>query len=202
MGFDLLTAFVAARGSGDEGPQVQRENRTLERLEQPHQRRYLSIYGPLEIQRCVYGTREGQKIEYVPLDAKLGLPAGEISYVLEDWLERMCVKDAYRDSVDSLVELLGVRAKVSVETAEKHAREMAEHAASFRASQPLPPRRHASAIAAAKERRPTRNKWPTWERPTASIVFAARQTISWMNCSARSERKIARVLNTNACARR
>ncbi|MFN4261990.1 MAG: ISKra4 family transposase, partial [Gemmataceae bacterium] len=105
----------------------------------PHRRRYVSIYGPLEISRCVYGTREGQKIEHVPLDARLGLPAGEISYVLEDWLERMCVKDAYRDSVESLVELLGVRAKVSVETAEKHTREMAEHAASFRASQPVPP---------------------------------------------------------------
>lgn len=139
LGFELLTAFVAAQGSGDEGPQVQREDRTLQRLEQRHERRYVSIYGPLQIPRWVYGTREGQKIEHVPLDAQLGLPAGEISYVLEDWLERMCVKDAYRDSVDSLVELLGMHTKVSVETAEKHTREMAEHAASFRASQPIPP---------------------------------------------------------------
>ena len=99
----------------------------------------MSIYGPLKIRRFVYGTREGQRIEYAPLDAKLGLPAGEVSYVLEDWLERMCVKDAYRDSVESLVALLGVRATVSVETAEKHSREMAVHAASFRASQAAPP---------------------------------------------------------------
>lgn len=139
MGFNLLTAFVAAQGSGDEGPRVQREDRTLERLEKPHERRYVSIYGPLELKRWVYGTREGQRIEHVPLDARLGLPAGEISYVLEDWLERMCVKDAFRESVDSLVALLGVRAKVSVETAEKHSRALAEHAASFRASQPAPP---------------------------------------------------------------
>lgn len=139
LGFDLLSALVAGQGDGDEGPQVERAGETLQRLEKPHRRRYTSIYGPLEIQRCVYGTREGQEIKYVPLDARLGLPAGEISYVLEDWLERMCVKDAFRDSVESLVELLGVRAKVSVETAEKHSREMAEHAASFRASQGIPP---------------------------------------------------------------
>jgi hypothetical protein len=141
LGFDLVTAFVSAQGSGDEGPHVQREERTLDRLERPHQRRYVSIYGPLQIRRVVYGTREGQEIEHVPLDARLGLPAGEISYVLEDWLERMCVKDAFRDSVDSLVDLLGARAKVAVETAEKHAQEMAQHAASFRAAQtaPLPP---------------------------------------------------------------
>src|SRR5207253_8965482 len=87
----------------------------------------------------VYGTRKGEIIEHVPLDARLGLPAGDVSYVLEDWLERMCVKDAFRDSVESLVALLGVRAKLSVDTAEEHSRQMAHHAASFRASQPVPP---------------------------------------------------------------
>lgn len=139
LGFALLTAFVAAQRDGNEGEQVERQGKTWERLEEPHERRYVSIYGPLEVRRCVYGTREGQKIEHVPLDARLGLPAGEISYVLEDWLERMCVKDAFRDSVNSLVDLLGVRAKVSLDTGEEHSRQMAQHAGSFRASQAMPP---------------------------------------------------------------
>lgn len=139
LGFELFTAFVAAQGEGDQGSELQREGKTYQRLEQPHERRYVSIYGPLLIPRCVYGTREGQKIEHVPLDAQLGLPAGEISYVLEDWLERMCVNDAHRESVESLVALLGVRAKVSVDTAEKHSRDMAQHAVSFRESQAMPP---------------------------------------------------------------
>jgi Uncharacterised protein family (UPF0236) len=138
LGFDLLTAFVAAQGDGDQGAQVEHEGKTLQRLDQPHERRYVSIYGPLEILRYVYGTREGQEIQRVPLDARLGLPAGEISYVLEDWLERMCLKDAFRESVNSLVDLLGVRAKVSVDTAEEHSRQMDQHAGSFRASQPMP----------------------------------------------------------------
>lgn len=141
LGFALLTAFVAAQGDGNEGEQIEHQGKNWQRLEEPHQRRYVSIYGPLEIRRCVYGTRERQKIEHVPLDARLGLPAGEISYVLEDWLERMCVKDAFRDSVDSLVDLLGVRAKVSVDTGEEHSRQMAQHAGSFRASQAMPPPR-------------------------------------------------------------
>jgi hypothetical protein len=140
IGLQLLTAVVAAQGKGDEGKEVKHAGTTLQRLEKQHLRRYLSIYGPLRIRRFVYGTREGQAIQHVPLDAALGLPAGEISYVLEDWLERMCVKDAFRESVNSLVDLLGVRAKVSVETAEKHTQEMARHAASFRASQGVPPR--------------------------------------------------------------
>jgi hypothetical protein len=141
LGYQLLTAFVAAQGDGNEGEQVVHRGKTLERLPEPHRRRYASIYGPLEILRFVYGTREGQEIQHVPLDARLGLPAGELSYVLEDWLERVCVKDAFRESVNSLVDLLGVRAKVSVETAEKHSQEMARYAGSFRASQPMPPSR-------------------------------------------------------------
>lgn len=141
IGYQALRALIAAQGDGDQGQQVEHRGNTLERLPKPHRRRYVSIYGPLEIRRCVYGSREGQQIEHVPLDARLGLPAGEISYLLEDWLERMCVKDAFRESVDSLVDLLGVRAKVSVETAEKHSQEMSRHAGSFRASQPAPPRR-------------------------------------------------------------
>jgi hypothetical protein len=139
LGFHLLTAFIAQQGNGDEGERVEHRGKTLRRLPQQHERRYVSIYGPVDIPRFVYGTREGQAIEHVPLDARLGLPAGEISYLLEDWLERMCVKEAFRESVDSLVELLGVRARVSLETAEKHSRAMAEHAASFRAAQAPPP---------------------------------------------------------------
>ncbi len=40
----------------------------------------LSIFGALSITRYVYGTREGQRIACVPLDAQLGLPEGAFSY--------------------------------------------------------------------------------------------------------------------------
>ena len=82
---DLLEAFVASHGEGDEGESIEREGKTLRRLSKRHRKRYLSIFGELAIFRWVYGTREGQAIEWVPLDAALGLPAGENSYVLEDW---------------------------------------------------------------------------------------------------------------------
>lgn len=139
MGMSVLSAVVAGSGDGDEGEQVEHQGRTSRRLPEKHRRIYRSIYGALQIERYVYGTREGQAIEYVPLDSRLGLPAGDVSYVLEDWLERLCLTGAFRESVNSLVALLGVRAKVAVDTAEEHSKQMAEHAASFRASQPMPP---------------------------------------------------------------
>ena len=86
LGRTLLTAFVAQQGDGDQGPTIEVEGgQTLQRLPMKHDRRYLSIFGELTISRVAYGSREGQKIQRVPLDERLGLPEGSFSYVLEDW---------------------------------------------------------------------------------------------------------------------
>lgn len=111
--------------------------RVLRRLPEHHSRRYVSIFGELTIERRVYGTREGQKIEAVPLDARLGLPAGEFSYVLEDWQQRLCLKESFGEATKDLGELLGIAP--SVRAAEVMNRQMAEFAPSFRQNQPVPP---------------------------------------------------------------
>ncbi len=72
MCLHMLGAFVAAHGDGDEGAEIEREDQLLLQLEKPHEKRYLSIFGELIISRWVYGTREGQAVEWVPLDAALG----------------------------------------------------------------------------------------------------------------------------------
>lgn len=137
LGLEFLTGHVERQGDGDVGPEVTHDNRTLRRSEEPHARRYLSIFGEMSIPRYVYALREGQKAECVPLDARLGLPAGENSYVLEEWQQRLCVKDAFGQSVEDLKAILGQG--VSVRTAEGMNRGMAEHADSYRVTQPLPP---------------------------------------------------------------
>jgi hypothetical protein len=105
IGLHLLSAFVVRAGDGDLGKTIKlpavsgnsssppdeesvTEVRTLRRLPNRHTRRYVSIFGELTMTRWVYGTREGQAIEAFPLDAQLGLPAGEFSHVLEDWQQR------------------------------------------------------------------------------------------------------------------
>ena len=136
MCLELLRSFVAAHGDGDEGEMIAREEETLQRLPEPHEKRYLSIFGELLIGRWVYGTREGQAIEWSPLDAALGLPAGENSYVLEDWLQRLCIHDAFGESVDALRAWLGTT--VSVRTAEHMNREMSSYVEDFR-GEVIPP---------------------------------------------------------------
>jgi hypothetical protein len=137
MGHSMLSVFVAESGDGDVGKTVEKEGRTLIRLAEKHSQRYVSIFGELNIERFVYAVRERQKIELAPLDAALGLPAGEVSYLLEEWLERMCLKESFGEGVTSLGDLLGVT--VSVDTAETHNRAVAEHAESYRLSLPTPP---------------------------------------------------------------
>jgi hypothetical protein len=188
LGLRLLEAFLQRAGDGDAGETIEipvtsddepstaetpatPEMRTVRRLHEPHSRPYTSIFGRLTIMRRVYGTREGQKIEAVPLDARLGLPAGEFSYVLEDWQQRLCVKESFGEATGDLAELLGVAP--SVRAAEVMNRQMAEFAESFRANQPLPPPDEEGELViftadgkGVPMRRPTGEKLPHGKRRT------------------------------------
>jgi hypothetical protein len=138
LGFSLLTAYVAAAGDGNVGDTAtDRSNQTWKRLPEPHARPYRSIFGPLSIARSVYGTREGQKIQFVPLDATLGLPEGEFSYVLEEWSQRLCVQGSFAEAVQSLDDLLGLRP--SVRSLEHMNQTLAEEAGNFAVHRAAPP---------------------------------------------------------------
>jgi len=55
----------------------------LPRLDQPHKRPYLSIFGAIDIERTCYGH---DRVEAVPLDSQLHLPQRQYSYLLQKWL--------------------------------------------------------------------------------------------------------------------
>jgi len=139
MGLYLLQAFVAAQGDGDVGATfVLPEGRTVKRLEATHPRRYVSIFGELEIPRKVYGTREGQKLEGVPLDARLGLPESAFSYLLQDWCQTLCVQGSFAEASNTLGKILGPRQ--SVRCLEHMNQSMSEEVEGFREEQPAPPK--------------------------------------------------------------
>ena len=128
-GLHLLEAFAAGAGDGDHGETVEHEGQSLQRSERKRAKPYRSIFGVLSIERYVYAEGLKKKVAWAPVDARLGLPAGEQSYVLEDWMLRVCVKESFAEGVGSLRELLGV--KTSVRAAEVMTRNMAVHADSF-----------------------------------------------------------------------
>lgn len=129
LSFELLAQFAAGAGDGDHGETVEREGKTLQRSEEKKTKFYRSIFGVLSIERYVYSLGPKRGVEWAPVDARLGLPAGEQSYVLEDWMLRVCVKESFAEGVSSLRDLLGV--KTSVRAAEVMTRNMAVHTESF-----------------------------------------------------------------------
>ncbi|HEX3654487.1 MAG TPA: hypothetical protein VHV55_01700 [Pirellulales bacterium] len=56
----------------------------------------------------MYAAREKQQIQRAPLDERLDLPAGDFSYVLKDWLQRLCMKESFHEAVTDLRQLLGL----------------------------------------------------------------------------------------------
>ena len=85
LGYQLQSQFFSLVGDGDQGDTVTlAEGRVVRRLPERHSRPYQSVFGSFELERVVYGRRESQRIEFVPLDARLRLPLGKFSYLLQD----------------------------------------------------------------------------------------------------------------------
>lgn len=137
VGLTMLESFAAAAGSGDEGEKVTRGERELKRSDEPRRRWYRSVFGKLAIFRWIYSRGANKKIEYAPTDARLGLPQGEYSYLLENWVGQASVKAPFEEAVDGIGAILGLQP--SLETAETINRRQAQYAEAFRLQQLPPP---------------------------------------------------------------
>jgi hypothetical protein len=137
MGRQCLGQFFRLQGSGDLGETViLPSGQVCQRLEELHERRYVSIFGTFQLQRTVYGTREGQKIDFVPLDNRLQLPDSIFSYVLQDWDQSLCVEQAFGQASSTIGRILNL--KQSVDSLEHTNQEMAKDATTFMLEQPAP----------------------------------------------------------------
>src|SRR5262245_31115633 len=69
LGRRSLAALFEACGTGDLGEALTLpDGCDVQRLQELHRRRYVSIFGEFRLARAVYGSREGQALEFVPLE--------------------------------------------------------------------------------------------------------------------------------------
>ena len=137
LGHTTLRQFFAWQGSGDVGDTVTLpDGQVWERLPELHPRRYVSIFGEFTLARTVYGSREGQRIAFVPLDNRLQLPESVFSYVLQDWDQGLCVEQAFGQAQSTVARMLNL--KQSVDSLEQMNQQMAEHVTDFRENRPRP----------------------------------------------------------------
>jgi hypothetical protein len=136
----LLHAFLDLAGTGDVGPTLTiageappDQDQELPRLDQPHKRPYLSIFGALDIARTCYGH---DRVEAAPLDAQLHLPQRQYSYLLQQWLGSFVVDDAHAEAVRKLGTILGL--EITVKASEDLNREQASDVVVFQDRRAVP----------------------------------------------------------------
>ena len=110
----------------------------------------VSIFGEFQLQRVVYGSREKQKIEFVPLDNRWQLPAGVFSYVLQDWDQALCVEEAFGQASSTVKRILGLTQ--SVDSLEHMNQQMAQDATNFMLTRP-PPQQEGAIITASADQK-------------------------------------------------
>ena len=109
---------------------------TADRLPTTHARGYRSVFGDFTLTRTCYGTRDGQKIAFVPLDNRLQLPASDYSDLLPEWDSALGCESAFARVAVTIRDILGV--EQPVDSLERNHRRMAEAVASFRDARPVP----------------------------------------------------------------
>ncbi len=114
VGREMIVAYIKQQEEELPRPKViEQDGKKLRRLPKRRTRQYVSAFGPTPFRRDVYATRETQRQEVVPLDAKLGMPEGNTSYLLQKWSGTKCVKESYQQSRATLLEIFGFAPSVN-----------------------------------------------------------------------------------------
>jgi hypothetical protein len=138
LGHHAVGQFLDAQGTGDLGDTVTPpDGPELRRLEQTHDRELTAVFGTFTLARTCYGSREGQKIDFVPLDNRLALPAGKFSYLLQDWNLLLATEHPFAKVAEVLERILGL--SQHVDSLERLSRQAAPSVEPFRRSLPAPP---------------------------------------------------------------
>jgi hypothetical protein len=150
-GRETVAAFIEEQKEDTPRPEeMEYEGKTLQRLPKPRVRSYVSAFGPTPFKRDVYATRETQRQEVIPLDAKLGLPESDTSYLLQKWSGAQFVKESYKESQITLEGILGFAP--SVNCLEDMAVQASEHGeVYFEQQAPIDPATEAEIIVATSD---------------------------------------------------
>jgi hypothetical protein len=137
LGREAFALFLSLQGQGDLGEQITLpDGRHARRLPQTHDRAYRGVFGDFTLPRVCYGSREKQKIDFVPLDARLQLPQSDYSYLLQQWDQTLGCECAFARVAATIQQMLGV--EQPVDSLERQNRQTAEAVAPFRQERPLP----------------------------------------------------------------
>jgi hypothetical protein len=148
LGLAALNIFLAAQGNGDLGPFVEvKDSKTLYRSDSVEKRPLRTIFGEHAFEAYVYSSGSKRKIELRPIDARINLPAGKTSYLLQEFSQLFCVEKAFAVGARQFQAVF--RQRLSVDVLEDINRAMGEQAERFLDDLPPPPLAKEGAILVA-----------------------------------------------------
>ena len=137
MGKSAVNFFLDAQGDGDLGDSVTTEEGTiLYRSDTINERPLRTIFGEQTLQTYVYSQGDKRKIELRPIDARVNLPEGKASYLLQEFSQMFCVEKAFHVGARQFETVF--RQKLSVDVLEGINRAMGEQADTYLDNLPTP----------------------------------------------------------------
>jgi len=136
LGYRCVEIFLGLQGKGDLGEEVTHGDRTLYRSSSPHLRHLRTVFGEHVFAQFVYSRGANRKIEFKPLDARMGLSGHAHSYLMEEFSQMFCVESAFALSAENLTQVFG--GKFSVNTLELTNQRMGAQAEPFLDNIPKP----------------------------------------------------------------
>jgi hypothetical protein len=148
IGHAAVKMFLDAQGNGDLGDSVTTaEGTVLYRSDTPMTRPVRTIFGAHSFEAFVYSQGSNRKIELRPIDARINLPEGKASYLLQEFSQLFCVEKAFGVGAKQFEKVLQQR--LSVQALEDINRAMGEQAERFLDGLPPPSVAEESAILVA-----------------------------------------------------
>jgi hypothetical protein len=130
IGCAAVGLFLKAQGDGNLGERVVTgEGEILQRSEAAMPRTVRTIFGEHCFEAFVYSRGPKQKIELRPIDARLNLPEGKASYLLQEFSQLFCVEKAFGVGARQFEAVF--EQKLSVDVLEHINRDMGANAQQF-----------------------------------------------------------------------
>ena len=106
IGLSAMKGYFAEKGTGDVGNGLELKDGTILKKEKRLLwKNYFSIFGKLGVPRSCYRTDGLDGV--MPLDAQANLPERSYSYLLQEWMDLLSIRDSFGEASVTLNKLLG-----------------------------------------------------------------------------------------------
>ena len=137
IGFLAAELLLALQGDGDLGKDVHTvDQKIAQRSEAKSTTKLRSIFGEHSFEQFTYASGKNKPISLRPISARLSLPAGRWSFLLQEFSQMLGVDQAYDQAMKNLGKIFG--SDFSVDTAERVNGNMGRSAGEFLDELPMP----------------------------------------------------------------